>query len=387
MGGTRKTNVMVEFSEEVYDSLVEPMKKNKSFSKLVAALIEGYINDSYVRAYADDTLYDLKRASVDAFNESLDSMSESLSNMGLYTDELESTAMMGKKKFREKADRYSGEYYRDSSRRSSEPTKKDDTSEINELKKQINDMQSSFNDTLKNLMDMMKSNQVQSQGMYGVMPMNPMNMYPNGYMGMYGQVPYMGMPIQQGNISMQGSVPMQNISNMGVNMQGANQVQYNPATQMQNMQGQNISMQSQSVPIQVQGTSGQNINTPMRNNGYAQQDESTQNYQQQVVQNVKEVDSSVNTSNNDKKVSSPISGSIGRSERPQSEGGTSSNKGNADDDLAFNSNDYSIFDSFGDTNLSVGSGSEDSTSDADEVGVSEARDFMSSMLEGNAFEF
>lgn len=98
----RRTSVLLEFSENVYDSLVEPLKRSKSFSKFVSALVTGYLNDPYIKAYADGNLDDYKKAYVSALDDQLDEMSESLANMGFFTDALESVSAGGKDHFAEK---------------------------------------------------------------------------------------------------------------------------------------------------------------------------------------------------------------------------------------------------------------------------------------------
>lgn len=98
----RRTSVLLEFSENVYDSLVEPLKRSKSFSKFVSALVTGYLSDPYIKAYADGNLDDYKKASVSAFDDQLDEMSESLASMGFFADALESVSAGGKDHFAEK---------------------------------------------------------------------------------------------------------------------------------------------------------------------------------------------------------------------------------------------------------------------------------------------
>jgi methyl-accepting chemotaxis protein len=139
---------MLEFSDEIYDSLVEPMKKNRTFSKLIVSLINGYIADGYIHAYVDDTLDDLKRAAVDSFNSSIDSMSESLSNMGLFTDELDSMSSSAKTKFKDKAK----EVAEDS--KGAKPT---NTEDIDKINKRIDDMQEDVNAKLSVLIDLISS--------------------------------------------------------------------------------------------------------------------------------------------------------------------------------------------------------------------------------------
>lgn len=144
----RRTSIMLEFSDEIYDSLVEPMKKNRTFSKLIVSLINGYIADGYIHAYVDDTLDDLKRAAVDSFNSSIDSMSESLSNMGLFTDELDSMSSSAKTKFKDKAKEVAGD---------SKGNKPTNTEDIDKINKRIDDMQEDVNAKLSVLIDLISS--------------------------------------------------------------------------------------------------------------------------------------------------------------------------------------------------------------------------------------
>lgn len=193
----RRTNILIDVSDDVYDEVIEPMKKNKTFSKLIASLIQGYISDGYIRAYAEDTLEELKKASVSSFNKSIDSMSESLSNLGLAADELEAVSMSGRSKFSDSAKRYKGEV--SESKISSSKSQE----EIDALNKRIDDMQTSFNATLQSILEAVKGSSIQSGGipqmpmMYGM----PMQGYGMPQM-MYG-MPMQGYVPQQGGITQQ----------------------------------------------------------------------------------------------------------------------------------------------------------------------------------------
>lgn len=145
----RRTSIMLEFSDDIYDSLVEPLKKNRTFSKLVVSLINGYIDDGYIRAYVDDTLSNIKKAAVDSFNSSIDSMSESLSNMSLFTDELNSVSSSAKTKFTEK--------YNEVSKEIEPGSKVDSKGDIAEINKRIDDMQEDVNAKLSTLIDLISS--------------------------------------------------------------------------------------------------------------------------------------------------------------------------------------------------------------------------------------
>lgn len=91
----KKTNILVEVSDDVYSLVVEPFKKNKTFSKLIASLLQGYIEKDFIRAYADGTLEDMHKASVDALDESIQGLYSSLSTLGVYTEGLKSNMQQG----------------------------------------------------------------------------------------------------------------------------------------------------------------------------------------------------------------------------------------------------------------------------------------------------
>lgn len=106
----RKTNVFLEVDDRVYDAVVEPHKKAKTFAKLVASLLTGYIEDEYIRSYCDGCVEDMRKATIGDLDDALDSMASSLANIGLYTEELN---MLGKKGMKT---------FSDASSKRSEPT-------------------------------------------------------------------------------------------------------------------------------------------------------------------------------------------------------------------------------------------------------------------------
>lgn len=97
----RKTNVFLEVDDRVYDTVVEPHKKAKTFAKLVASLLTGYIEDDYIRSYCDGCVEDMRKATIGDLDDALDSMASSLANIGLYTEELNMLGKKGMKTFSE----------------------------------------------------------------------------------------------------------------------------------------------------------------------------------------------------------------------------------------------------------------------------------------------
>lgn len=95
----RPVNMMIEVEDNVYDTVVAPHKRAKTFSKLIATLLKGYIENQYVRAYVDGTLDNMHKASVTALDDAIAGMSQSLASMGIYSSELTSVASEGKEIF------------------------------------------------------------------------------------------------------------------------------------------------------------------------------------------------------------------------------------------------------------------------------------------------
>ena len=83
--------MMVEVDEQVYNLVVVPHKKNKSFSKLIATLLNGYVSNMYIRGFADDTLDGIHKEAVNSLDSIIGDMHESLASMGMYTEELGNT--------------------------------------------------------------------------------------------------------------------------------------------------------------------------------------------------------------------------------------------------------------------------------------------------------
>ena len=98
----RRTSVMIEVEDTVYSGLVEPHKKNKTFAKLISSLLNGYLQDGYIRAYVDDDFEEVRRAVVGSFADSVDEMESTLANMGLFSDELGARSQAGYHKFQQR---------------------------------------------------------------------------------------------------------------------------------------------------------------------------------------------------------------------------------------------------------------------------------------------
>lgn len=97
----KKTNVMIEVSEELYDSVVLPYKKKKSFGRLVVQLLEAYAENDAVYSYINGTMDELDDKVMDGLLSDLNNMSQSLSMMSFLENEMEATLDNGTKTFEE----------------------------------------------------------------------------------------------------------------------------------------------------------------------------------------------------------------------------------------------------------------------------------------------
>lgn len=137
----RTINVFLEVDDKVYNLVVEPHKKAKTFSKLMASLLKGYIEDEYVRAYGNSTVDDMKKASVDSLDDAINGMTESLMNLGMFTDELKLTSAKGLKEFKKEKPEAKAE---------SVPTSTTDhTQEDNQLKEEVEELRNTVKDLMK----------------------------------------------------------------------------------------------------------------------------------------------------------------------------------------------------------------------------------------------
>lgn len=103
----KNVSVFMEVSDDVYEFVIEPHKKEKTFAKLMASLLKGYMSDEYIRGYAENTLRGMHKASVKSLDSIISNINGSISNLGLYTEALEQNTERGKQYFQDKADKQS----------------------------------------------------------------------------------------------------------------------------------------------------------------------------------------------------------------------------------------------------------------------------------------
>lgn len=97
----KKTNVMIEVPEDVYDEVVVPFKQKKSFGKLVAQLLCAYYSNDSIYSYINGTFDELENEATEELLKDLNSMTQSLGIMGMFASQAEAVIENGQKEFEE----------------------------------------------------------------------------------------------------------------------------------------------------------------------------------------------------------------------------------------------------------------------------------------------
>lgn len=178
----KKTNIMIDVEERIYDLVVVPHKKNKSFSKLIATLLTGYVDNAYIRGYADDTLEDMKRSSLSSLDSMISEIHSGLAAMGMYSDEMKNITDEGLNIF--------GKGSEEASKKAEEEIQKRVNEETQELKSSFEELRNQ-NSQIINMMQMLMMQNGMNMGAGG---MNTGNVGAgmNGFMGSSNI--YMGTP-------------------------------------------------------------------------------------------------------------------------------------------------------------------------------------------------
>ena len=109
MLGVKKTNLMIEVTDELYNEIVEPYKKRKSFGKLVVQLLEAYRTNDKIYSYINGTIDGLEDEATDELIKDLNSMAQSLSMFGALQNQAEANIDEGVKAFNDFGNRASSD--------------------------------------------------------------------------------------------------------------------------------------------------------------------------------------------------------------------------------------------------------------------------------------
>ena len=100
MGSSRKVNILIDVEDDVYFSVVKPYKEAKIFSKLMATLLQAYLENDELRSDIDEAMGNMKKAQVNSLDNIIENMQSSLSSMGMFTDMLSSNNKKGTSLFK-----------------------------------------------------------------------------------------------------------------------------------------------------------------------------------------------------------------------------------------------------------------------------------------------
>lgn len=95
----KKTNVMIEVSDDLYDAIVAPSKKKKSFGRLVVQLLEAYRDNESIYSYINGTLDDLENEATEELLKDLNSMANSLNMLSALENQAEANIDEGLRTF------------------------------------------------------------------------------------------------------------------------------------------------------------------------------------------------------------------------------------------------------------------------------------------------
>lgn len=95
----KKTNVMIEVSDDLYNDIVEPYKKRRRFGRLIVELLEAYRTNDVIYSYINGTIDGLDSDATDMLLKDLDSMQDSLSMLGALQNQAEVVIDEGNKAF------------------------------------------------------------------------------------------------------------------------------------------------------------------------------------------------------------------------------------------------------------------------------------------------
>lgn len=108
----KKTNVMIEVSDDLYSEIVEPYKKKKGFGKLVVQLLEAYRTNDSIYSYINGAMDELETEATEELLKDLNNMAQSLNMMGVLHNQAEVVIDEGQRAF----DEFGESAYKDSAK-------------------------------------------------------------------------------------------------------------------------------------------------------------------------------------------------------------------------------------------------------------------------------
>lgn len=147
----KKTNVMVEVSDDLYDAIVEPYKKRKGFGKLVVQLLEAYHTNESIYSYINGTIDGLESEATDELLKDLNSMAQSLNMFGVLQNQAEVVVDEGQRAFSEFGSQAQEDVGKFENLKTQDPIKESITRE--DVISIVNESVADIKEMLKNLTD------------------------------------------------------------------------------------------------------------------------------------------------------------------------------------------------------------------------------------------
>lgn len=154
----KKTNVMIDVSDDIYSSIVEPYKKRKSFGNLVVMLLEAYAYNESIYNYVNGVMDGLEDQATEELIKDLNSMADSLSMFSALSDQAESVLDNGMREFEKFGSKAQEDLDKGIPVPSSQSLTRDDVVSI-------------VNDSMSDIRDMLK--QVLAGGVQVAQPVSP----------------------------------------------------------------------------------------------------------------------------------------------------------------------------------------------------------------------
>lgn len=79
----KKTSVMIEVSDDLYNDVVEPYKKKKGLGKLIVHLLEAYYTNESIHSYINGIVDGIENESTESLMNDLANMTQSLNMLGV----------------------------------------------------------------------------------------------------------------------------------------------------------------------------------------------------------------------------------------------------------------------------------------------------------------
>lgn len=146
----KKTNVMIEVTDELYEEIINPLKKQRSFGKLVVQLLEAYRSNESIYSYINGTIDKLDNEANEELLKDLNNMTQSLNMLGVLQEQVAVTINEGSREFNaysEKAKNDSNKFSMSEGKESQEVLTRDDVVKI------VDDSVSDIKKMLQELME------------------------------------------------------------------------------------------------------------------------------------------------------------------------------------------------------------------------------------------